>query len=346
VHPRLVTLTVTFALACGCRGAPPTLPPLSDDAFWRLSVSASEPGGVFEHADNLVSNESLYAEFARLIRRRGGAYIGVGPEQNFSYIARLEPAVAFVIDIRPDNRNLHLMYKALFEVSADRAGFLSRLFSRPRPLALSSNASVDDLFSALERERPSHELFEDTKRLIREQLMRTRRFPLTSADTNVMDAALHAFFTDGPDIRYGRSLPPSRMRPSYRTLMTITDMWGNHHSYLASEQAFGIVKGLHTRNLIIPIVGDFAGPHAIRRVGDYIRANGLVVSAFYASNVEVYLTRTERRTFCASMETLPYDEGTHFIGNRRLVTVPEKLQACAAIQPSLIVPDGFGVSPP
>ena len=72
----------------------------------------------------------------QVARPSGGVYIGVGPEQNFSYIARLRPAMAFIIDIRRENLNLHLFYKALFEVSSDRADFVSRLFSRPRPTGI------------------------------------------------------------------------------------------------------------------------------------------------------------------------------------------------------------------
>ena len=63
----------------------------------------------------------------------GRVYLGVGPEQNFTYIAATKPAMAFIIDIRRGNLQLHLMYKALFELSADRAEFVSRLFSLKRP---------------------------------------------------------------------------------------------------------------------------------------------------------------------------------------------------------------------
>ncbi len=59
----------------------------------------------------------------------GRVYMGVGPEQNFTYIAATRPAMAFIIDVRRGNLQLHLMYKALFELSTDRADFVSRLFS-------------------------------------------------------------------------------------------------------------------------------------------------------------------------------------------------------------------------
>ena len=150
-----------------------------------------------------------------------------------------------------------------------------------------------------------------------------------------MDASLHAFLMDGPDIRYGRRLPQSPVRPSYRELMTAKDYAGRSRSYLATEEAFALVKALHMRNAIVPVVGNFAGLHALRRAGEYIRQQQQRVSAFYSSNVEVYLTRDERRTFCATLQTLPHDAETWFISANELQPLSVKLKACAAIEPSL-----------
>jgi len=140
---------------------------------------------------------------------------------------------------------------------------------------------------------------------------------------------------DGPDIRYGRALPRSPTRPSYRDLMTAKDLAGRGRSYLATEVAFAFVKALHTSNAIVPVVGDFAGPSALRRVGDYIRQQQQRVSAFYSSNVEVYLTRDERRAFCATLATLPHDSRTWFITAKALQPLSAKLNACSTIEPSL-----------
>jgi hypothetical protein len=116
-------LLFAFATAACHRS---TLPHALDDrAFWALSESLSEFPGSFPLSDNLVSNEPRLAENVRWSHRRGGVYIGVGPEQNFTYIARLRPSTAFIIDIRRENRSLHLLYKALFEISHNRADFIS-----------------------------------------------------------------------------------------------------------------------------------------------------------------------------------------------------------------------------
>ena len=111
---------------------------LTDQEFWSLIDDMSEPSGTFR-SDNLLSNEGRFQYvIPELVEaaRPGGVYMGVGPEQNFTYIAATRPAIAFIVDIRRANLDLHLMYKALFELSADRADFVSRLFSRKRPLGL------------------------------------------------------------------------------------------------------------------------------------------------------------------------------------------------------------------
>src|SRR5262252_3685750 len=125
-----------FAVAAPTRAAFDSLPTkLSDQEFWALTEMASEPNGEFQ-SDNFLSNERGYqVVIPDLIAtaKPGRVYLGVGPEQNFPYIVALKPALAIIFDVRRGNLHEHLLYKALFELSADRADFLSRLFCRPRP---------------------------------------------------------------------------------------------------------------------------------------------------------------------------------------------------------------------
>src|SRR6185295_341025 len=85
-----------------------------------------------------------------LVRRThpGRVYLGVGPEQNYTYIAAVRPAMAIIFDIRRGNLDLQLMYKALFELASDRADFVSMLFAKPRPAGLTSRSTVVQLFAA------------------------------------------------------------------------------------------------------------------------------------------------------------------------------------------------------
>ena len=143
-------LCVVALAGSACRRS--TLPDaLSDRDFWGLIETLSEPAGAFTLSENFVSNEPQFADTVRRLRASGGAYIGVGPEQNFSYIARVQPRIAFIIDIRRENLALLLLYKALFELSTDRADFVSSLFSRPRPPGLKSNADVEEIFRQYRR---------------------------------------------------------------------------------------------------------------------------------------------------------------------------------------------------
>lgn len=303
---------------------------MTDKEFWQLMETLSEPPGTFTISDNFVSNEPRVSENARWLRPVGGAYIGVGPEQNFSYIARLRPAVAFIVDIRRENRNLHLLYKALFELSSDRADFVSRLFSRPRPADIGTTASADEIFRRFDAVAASSDEHTRNAALIRQRLLDARAFPLTQDDLAWIDRAFDAFFADGPRIQFWGTRTVDAVRPSYRQLMTTRDFNGQSRSFLASEDAFQFVKDLESRNMIVPVVGDFGGPSALRRVGDYVRSHHDAVRAFYGSNVGVYLNTQQTLAFCRSLAALPASPDVWFIESDGVRSFASKLKGCPA----------------
>src|SRR5215475_1402147 len=130
----------------------PALPGrLSDAEFWNLASSLSEPGGYFRIVDNFTSNENEIGHlFPRVeaLGSPGGVYLGVGPEQNLTYISALRPAMAFVIDIRRQAAIQHLMFKAAFELSKDRADFISMLFAKAKPADIESKAPIQQIWEA------------------------------------------------------------------------------------------------------------------------------------------------------------------------------------------------------
>ena len=108
---------------------------LSAREFVGLIQDCSEEGGYF-FSDNFTSNEDSYLTIVETMKKlgaTGGAYVGVGPEQNFTYIAKVRPRIAFIVDIRRQAMIQHLMYKAIFQLAPTRAQFLSILLSRPIP---------------------------------------------------------------------------------------------------------------------------------------------------------------------------------------------------------------------
>jgi hypothetical protein len=290
---------------------------LSDSEFWTLITDLSEPNGTFR-SENLLSNEARFQfVIPDLVEgvRPGGVYLGVGPEQNFTYIAAIKPAMAFIVDIRRANLDLHLMYKALFELSTDRADFVSRLFSRRRPAGLRPGATAAQIFSAYEQVEPSDDLYQRNLKDIQRQLVSRHGFALTGGDVSGVEHVYGAFFQYGPTIQYSSNEGlGSAYQPSYSDLMLATDTSGRARGYLTTEEAFGFVKELENRNLVIPIVGNFAGPKALRAVGTYLKQRESTVSVFYLSNVEQYL-RLQRswNTFCANVAALPLDEMSTFV---------------------------------
>jgi hypothetical protein len=313
-----------FLVFAAARLTPParsTVPEsLTNDQFWTLSQELSEPGGTFR-SENLLSNERMMQHVIPALTRgvrAGQVYLGVGPEQNFTYIAALRPSLAFIVDVRRGNLQLHLMYKALFELSADRVDFVARLFSRARPPSLPADSTAADIFAAFVAAEGSESLFLANLAAIGEHLTRTRRISLTDDDLQGIRWILQSFYSGGPLIQYSANFGRSGSFPTYAELMTATDAGGTPRSFLASADAFQYLKTMHSNNLIVPVVGDFAGTKALRAVGRYLREKQAVVGAFYLSNVEQYLGREGRwHLFCENVSALPIDEHSSFIRSIR-----------------------------
>ena len=291
-----------------------TLPDsLAKDVFSALIRDMSEPGGEY-YSDNFTSNESSYLHPIDTIRRlriSGGVYIGVGPEQNFTYIAETTPEMAFIIDIRRQNMLQHLLYKALFALSDTRVDFLSRLLSKPLDEDLTVFARWIRLGSTLSRSDTAPTISElvayfdsvDSDRALYDRnlqdiiaLMKT--YGIESAeDLQTVDTIYSVFFDRQLDIQYdlshieiGKTLgftPPQL--PNLRDLLLSDTISGEFACFLAKENTFSIVKTLHRKNLIIPVVGDFKGDKTLQTIADYVRRHESIVSVFYTSNVEMYL---------------------------------------------------------
>jgi len=317
-----VALTFLFY---GCGPAPSrpvleTLPAqLSDREFWKIITDFSEPGGYFR-SDNFLSNESGYQTvipaLLKTLKPGGGVYIGVGPEQNFTYIAALQPKIAFIIDIRRQNMIEHLFYKALMEISADRAEFLSRLFARTR-VEMPPDSTPEALLHAYKLEHRIPTIFKASTRRVIDYLEKGKGFRLSEQDEAGIRRVGQAFFDWGPDLTYTflGGYGDFRRMPTYSELMTETDGVSRNWNFLATEEHFRTIQRMQKSNLIVPVVGDFAGPKAIRSVAQYVQEHGGTVRAFYASNVEQYLFQDTAnwKRFYDNAAFLPTDSTSTFI---------------------------------
>ncbi|MEO6222120.1 MAG: hypothetical protein ABIP90_02645 [Vicinamibacterales bacterium] len=292
---------------------------LSDAEYWALIDQLSEAGGNFR-SDNLVSNEiymqSIIPELLTTTKP-GRVYLGVGPEQNFTYIAALKPRMVFIIDIRRGNLHTQLMYKALFEMSRDRADFVAKLFSKKRPEGLTAKSTAQEVFSSLMGLETNEALYKENLAAIKTHLSKAHEFALSKNDLDGIEYVYYNFYWFGPSLTYSSSTGGAGGRGNfvnYQSLMVADDGAGVSRSFLANEENFQFMKSLETRNLLVPVVGNFGGPKAIRNLGQYLRDRDAVVSAFYLSNVEQYLNQDGLwYTFCGNFATLPLDESSTFI---------------------------------
>jgi hypothetical protein len=250
----------------------------------------------------------------------GGVYLGVGPEQNFTFLAAMRARIGFIIDIRRDNLLLHLLYKALFHQAENRCEFVSLLFSRSVACP-ASEATARELMDAVSATGPPDD---DTFRRRVEELEATLRgplgLPLGGEDWLTIEKIYAEFRRHGPDIGYATTLVGRPVgEATYSNLMAQTDAAGRELGFLAAEADYRYVRDLQQRNLVVPVVGNFAGRKAIRAVAAWLAERDAVVSAFYVSNVEDYLglefipANGTWRAFCANVATLPMTTSSIFI---------------------------------
>ncbi|HEX9565658.1 MAG TPA: hypothetical protein VF981_16885 [Gemmatimonadaceae bacterium] len=294
---------------------------LSDTEFWSLVSSISEPGGYFRITDNFTSNEPEIGVLFSLLRERGvqgGVYLGVGPEQNFTYMASIRPAMAFIVDIRRQAVMQHLMFKAIFELALDRAEFISILFAKPRPEGLDSTTHIQRIWEAYAPTITDRSEANLHRARLVDHLTRTHGFQFTPDETESLKYVYDSFVAWGPSISTRGSPSGGRGGGNGSTFADLTgwatDATGEPRSFLSTEEHYNTVRQLHEANLIVPVSGDFGGPKAIRAIGDWLRTRGGVVRAFYVSNVEQYLFQDGKaRAFYDNVATLPVDDESVFI---------------------------------
>ena len=294
-----VLIPIALVLAIGTwsdRASTQSAAPASASPLASLVERLSEPNGDFD-TDNLISNESSYLHVMPALEQggvTGGVYIGVGPDQNFSYIAHIRPASAFIIDIRRDNLLLHLLFKAIFAVSRNRVEFLSVLTGRPVPDRLDSwrDASIDKIVAYFDMSEPASSAWNGADLEKLHASIRATGLPLSAGDVATIDRFRRAFVQSGLGLQFQSTGRPARdYYPTYRDLLLETDRRGRKLCYLASEDDFQFVKSLEARDGLVPVVGNLSGPRALAGIGQEVARRGEKVSAFYVSNIENYLFR-------------------------------------------------------
>ena len=287
---------------------------ITDAEFGRLVNELAESGGYF-WSNNYISNETSYLHVVDALDEpalREGVYIGVGPNQTFTYIAAIRPTLAFIVDIRRQNMLEHLLFKVLIESSESRQDYLSRLLGRPFMQELGDEASITDIVAALEKTPPDDAFFSGQLGFVVDELSGRSDLALSEQDLEDVRLIYREFYRQGLNIKYDSWR--SFFFPSLKEFILETDLNGQHRNWLASEETFSYIREMERENRIIPVVGDFAGEHALRRLGRLLESRDAAVSAFYVSNVEFYLFRQRKwSAFVENVRQLPTTESSVFI---------------------------------
>lgn len=264
-----------------------------DTTFAATVARISEPAGFFD-TDNLISNESSYLHVLGRLRTlgvTGGAYVGVGPDQNYSYIAAIRPSIAFIVDVRRDNALQHLMFKGLFARSGNRLEYLCRWLGRPVPadVAAWGDRPLADILAYLDRTPPDPAFAAAEQRAVLAEAVRSG-VALSAKDHETIARFHGEFIREGLELRFTSfNRPPRPYYPTLRQLILERDMDGRPGSYLVREADFLFLKELHARGRIIPVVGNLAGNGALPALAEELAVRGTRLSALYTSNVEFYL---------------------------------------------------------
>ncbi len=329
--------------------------PIPATELARMVKDFSEPEGFFR-SDNFVSNETSYLLIVDKLKElgaTGGAYIGVGPEQNFTYIAKIRPQIAFIVDIRRQAVIQHLMFKALFHLADTRARFLSLLFSKPLvgKSAPQADASAQDLVTYFSKAPTDGQAFTRNLALIQSTITKNFHIPLEGNDASMLSYVYSAFRDENLNLQYRsggfggygygyRASSYWNYFPTFEELILEPDLHGKLGNFLANRDDYDFVRSLQENNRVIPVVGDFGGTKALAMVAAFLKKNGYTVTAFYTSNVEQYLfSGGEFDGFAKNVALLPITPKSLFIraypnqriphpaqiGNHRLTTLLQKI---------------------
>jgi hypothetical protein len=176
-----------------------------------------------------------------------------------------------------------------------------------------SASTVSELLQAYRGQVPDRALHARTSKAIADRLTGGGRLPLRPGEVSAIAAIHDEFVGAGPDLRFVSSRG-GNWYPTFLELQAATDRRGVAHGYLATETQYARLRDMQRANLIVPVVGNFGGPRALREIGRYLMAQGETVGVFYTSNVERYLFRDGLwDEFAANMAALPIDRSSTLV---------------------------------
>lgn len=219
-----------------------------------------------------------------------GAFIGVGPCQNLTYVGALRPRLALICDSRPDNLLEHLIFKMLVERAADPLDYLLLLFSRtcPQRPPAGELRTPQDLVDAFGNTVISRALYDENLAVLRSTA--ARRWGLQPAHTDRFDYLYGEFFRRQLDIFvFGEKSDIGEECPTMRDILLATTSSGWNFHFLTDPSRFDYVRKMHLRDRIIPLLGNLCEPDSISMLNDLLEHFGETADTVYLSNIEDHI---------------------------------------------------------
>ena len=245
-------------------------------------------------SDCFVTSEDGYND---VLVRRGpaggmstGAYVGVGPDQNFIYAGVLRPRLVLIVDARMDNLLEHLVFKLLMERAETPLEYLAALFSRELPPGPAiAGPGPEPLLAAFDALPVSPASHESTVKWIKAELL--RRWAPLAPYLDRIDYLCGEFFTRQLDITSvsARLLANLDFVPTLRAIIRARETHGVNLHYLTDPGRYNYVRSLQVEDRIIPVLGNLLSPRSVVQVNDLLRQSGEAVSHLYLSNLEEFL---------------------------------------------------------
>ncbi|HEY7818616.1 MAG TPA: hypothetical protein VIG29_10385, partial [Vicinamibacteria bacterium] len=140
-------------------------------------------------------------------------------------------------------------------------------------------------------------------------------FPLDTKDREIIEFTYRSFFEEQLGLRFkSHGRPPMPYHPTYRSLLLARDPSGAPAHFLSRSDDYQHVRKLARDGRLVPIVGDFAGPHALKAIGKFALEQGETITAFYVSNVEFYLLRSDLfASYAENVRSLPVRDSSVLI---------------------------------
>lgn len=222
----------------------------------------------------LESNESRAHLWMPYLANIGGGYVGVGSDQNYSFIAVARSRWAWVIDYDPRVVDHHLRMLAFIRHAETREAFI----------ALWSAAGAGEAIEILEREYAGSPALAKLRRGY--QATRER---------------MHAYFI-------GQREPIPRWNRSRRGAEGELD--GVPFGWLRSDASYAYVRTMAAQGRLVVLPGDLLGGESLSGIGAAARRLGVPIRVYYTSNAPSSWGGQMTAAYRDNVLALPFDRHT------------------------------------